>query len=179
MPTNIFHCIKYLLPLLLILFFLTGLSAQICTDEDTANNWNYSWVSCQTTSNPNPVRRKSHWLLYEFDQSQSITQSHIWNANRTGESVMGIQDALVDYSVDGVTWTSLGSFTFPKGSEKDAYTGFDGPDFGGVFVKKILITVVSTYGDGACASLGEVQFNINPNACYGAVDACGVCNGPG
>jgi hypothetical protein len=180
MPTtNILSKIRFLLILPLTLFILSDLPAQICTDEDSSNNWNNSWVSCQPSSNPNPARRKSHWLLYEFDQPQNITLSHIWNANRNGESNMGIKEALIDYSLDGTTWKSLGSFTFPKGTEKANYEGFEGPDFGGIFVSKVLISVVETYGDGSCASLAEVQFNINRNACYGQVDACGVCNGRG
>lgn len=179
MPTNILSTIKFFLPLPFLLFLVTGVSGQICTDNDSANNWNNSWMSCQKSSNPNPARRKSHWVMYEFDQPQSITLSHIWNANRNGESKMGIKEAFVDYSLDGITWTALGSFTFPKAAEKSAYDGFEGPDFEGVFVSKILITVVDTYGDGECASLAEIRFNVNPNACYGEVDACGVCNGEG
>ncbi len=168
-----------LFPIFFLLALLSEVQGQVCTDQDGGNNWNNSWTSCKKSANPNSDRPRSHWLLYEFDEPQSIDLSHIWNANRKGESNLGIKEAIIDYSIDGKKWTNLGTFSFPKGNEKNNYKGFDGPDFGGAFVSKVLITVSDTYGDGECASLAEVQFNINPEACYGEVDACGVCNGEG
>ncbi len=146
---------------------------------DGGNVWDDSWVSCTKTSNPNPIRPVSHWLLFEFDQPESISESHIWNANRAGQSVMGVNMMHVDYSVDGTSWISLGDFNLNKAPEDSSYTGIDGPNFNGVFVKKILFTTVTTHGNSSCASLAEVQFNIDQTACYGVVDVCNVCNGPG
>ena len=146
---------------------------------ENGNRWAKSWVSCEESTNPNPDRPKSHWLLFDFLEPQNIDTSYIWNANRVGESNLGIKVAEVDYSVDGTTWQYLGTFNFPKANEQGDYEGFEGPDFKGLFLKKILITVVETHGDGSCASLAEIKFEINEEACYGDLDSCGVCNGPG
>ena len=51
--------------------------------------------------------------------------------------------------------------------------------FDGVFMEKILITVLNTHGGGSCASIAEIQFKIDQTACFGIVDACGICDGPG
>lgn len=148
-----------------------------CTDQ--GNTWNESWKSCVVTPNPNPAHPSSHWILFVFDEEQNIDSTHIWNANKVGESIDGIKSATIEYSVDGTTWTDLGTFTFPQASEQSDYKGFDGPAFGGIWVKKILITVNETYGNGNCASLAEIQFQVDEDACYGELDACGNCNGPG
>lgn len=158
-----------------MLFSLTA-NAQ-CSDN--GNYWNDSWVSCQTSTNPNSLRGNAHWILYEFDENQYIDSSYVWNANRTGESGMGANMVVIDYSLDGTNWIELGTYNFPQASESNAYQGFQGPSFGSVFLNKILITVLSTHGDPNCASIAEIQFKIDPDACYGAYDACGICNGPG
>lgn len=148
--------------------------------DDKGNYWNQSWVSCSTSANPNPLRgASSHWLLYEFHESHYIDSSYIWNANRNGESGWGAKDVVIDYSTDGTTWKELGQYTFPKASEASNYEGFLGPVFDSVLLNKILITILSTHDGGNCASIAEVQFKINRNACYGTIDACGLCDGPG
>lgn len=171
---------RYLWGLLVLgLISLVWPSATQAQCIDQGKVWTNSWTSCQTSPNPNPAHGVSHWILYEFATPHSIDSSHVWNANRPGESTQGIKTAEIDYSVDGSTWQHLGTYTFPQASEQGNYAGFAGPNFGGIFIKKILITVTETYGSGNCASLAEVQFNLNEDACYGELDACGVCNGGG
>lgn len=163
-----------------ILILLTLLQLPLLSQcADNGNVWDKSWVSCTKTANPNPIHPVSYWFLIEFDQLESIKTSHLWNANRTGESTMGVETMSVDYSTDGISWTSIGSFTIAKATESSAYAGVAGPDFGGIFVKKILFTVQTTYGHASCASIAEVQLNIDQTACYGITDECNVCDGPG
>jgi len=147
--------------------------------EDSSNNWIESWTSCSTSANPNAVRNNSHWILYEFESPHYITTSHIWNANRTGESGKGLKDVIIDYSIDGTTWVHLGNYTFTQGTENDNYLGEAGPDFGNQYIQKILITVVNNHDGGSCVSLAEIQFTVDSNKCHGIVDVCGECNGPG
>ncbi len=165
---------------LLIVIYLTSieLSAQVQCDNE-GNVWEERWISCSKTANPNPARSNSHWLLFEFTIPESISTSKLWNANQPGESSMGIKDMYVDYSEDGTTWSTLGTFRVNRAAESQFYLGSEGPDFGGLFVKKVLFTVQSTHGTTNCASLAEVQFNIDQNACYGILDECGICDGPG
>ncbi len=167
-----------ILPILIALLLSYQLNAQ-CTEN--GNLWQKSWVSCETSDNPNPDRDNSHWILYEFHEAHNITDSHIWNANRDGESQWGIKDVYLDYSTDGENWEALDifPFTFPQAPESDTYGGVEGPNFGGIFIKKILFTVINTHGNGECASIAEVQFNIGDADCNGDYDACGICNGPG
>jgi len=141
--------------------------------------WTESWESCQKTNNPNSNRPNSHWILFEFPTAESITESHIWNANRPGESTKGVQSIAVDYSLDGTNWIFLGNTSVPKASELASYSGIGGPNFGGQFIKKILFTINSTHGNANCASIAEVKFSIDNTACYGSYDECGNCNGPG
>ena len=167
-----------------IYFFLVG-SALVLSNKliaqcvDEGNYWNKSWRSCNKTANPNAVRGISHWLLYEFDEPQNITESYVWNANLPTTSNDGANEVVIDYSIDGKGWTALGNFNFPKANENEAYEGFVGPNFEGIFIKKILITILSTHGNNTCASIAEMQFKVNQNACYGVLDECGICDGDG
>ena len=164
--------------ILLLMCFITAneLPAQC---EDSGNYWNQSWTSCTISENPNPIRDNSHWILYEFHEPQYIIDSWVWNANREGESGLGFQNVVVDYSEDGENWIELGEFEFPRASESEDYEGFEGPKFERTAITKILLTVLSTHEEGNCASLAEIQFRIDEEACYGIIDACGVCDGPG
>lgn len=146
---------------------------------ENGNYWNESWVSCNTSPNPNTDRGDSYWLLYEFHEAQYIDSTYVWNANRQGESGWGAKDVVIDYSVDGTTWVELGAYTFPQATETSDYVGFLGPNFEGVFLEKILITILNTHDGGNCASLAELQFRIDHTACYGIIDDCGICDGPG
>ena len=157
--------------------FSIQLSAQQCIDN--GNMWDQSWTSCTKKINPIDDNGLNHWIVFEFDQAESITTSHIWNANRNGESELGAKTVGIHYSLDGTNWLFYGNQTFPKATETNNYVGFAGPDFGGQFVKKILFTIIDTYGTDTCVSLAEVKFNIDDTACYGTIDECGVCDGPG
>ncbi len=165
----------------LILFILLVLAAHgsFAQCSDNGNQWARSWTSCTKQINPNPNRPVSHWVLYEFSANHYIDSSHIWNSNRIGESSRGIKDIIVDYSLDGIHWTELGSFVIPQAPETTDYKGVAGPNFNSVYIKKILITVLSTHGAGSCAAIGEMLFAINAAECHGITDNCGNCNGPG
>ncbi len=149
---------------------------------DNGNYWIESWTSCEVSSNPNAVRADSYWVLFEFSEPQAISTTHIWNANRMGESGHGAKTVFIDVSTDGISWTQVGagSSTWPQATELENYIGFDGPNlqsFG--FIEKILITIVDNHDNSACVSISELRFDIDPTACYGELDDCGVCDGPG
>ena len=150
-----------------------------CSDDD--NYWAESWKSCTETINPNSARGESHWILYEFNEPIGIADTHIWNANQIGSSNSGIKEVLIDVSKDGNTWIPVTEtpLVWEKAPETNEYEGFEGlnlSSFG--FIQKVLVTVVSTHGD-SCASLAEIRFDVDLNACDGIRDACNVCDGPG
>ncbi len=168
---------KYILLIIITFSTLPLLLNGQCTDN--GNYWNDSWISCNERFSPNYSRGYSHWILYEFDTNQGIGGSHVWNANQLGYSGWGAKEVIIDYSTNGYTWIELGTFQFPKADESDTYAGFTGPDFGGVSVKKILVTIVSTHEGSSCVSLAEMRFAVDTTVCIGTPDVCDVCNGPG
>ena len=167
---------KKLVLLYIIVFLGLELNSQ-CTDD--GNVWNKSWVSCQISQSPNLERTASHWLLYDFHEDQFFDSTHIWNANRIGESEWGAKEVVIDYSEDGTTWNEIGTFTLPKADETNNYTGFPGPNLEGLKIKKLLINITQTHGTSACASIAEIQLMTDKDACFGILDECGVCDGPG
>ena len=98
----------------ILLLIIALFSSHFAISQCDENVWNDSWTSCSLSSSPNSIRAESHWLLYEFDQPQRIGEIHIWNANKEGESILGVKDATVDYSIDGTSWTELGSLHLSK-----------------------------------------------------------------
>ncbi len=171
---------KFKIGFILCFILLSNLAMAQCSDS--GNYWNKSWISCEKTLPPSPVRvTDQHWIEYEFHQPQSIDSIHIWNANRAGESNMGAKLLHIDYTEDGVNWVKNAiTLTLPKADEQDDYEGYQfASGFEDVFVQKILFVMFSNYGAADCISLAEVQFKINPDACYGTIDECGECNGPG
>ena len=146
----------------IILLLTTLLCSFLTFSQCDENVWNDSWMSCTVSSNPNTMRGESHWLLYEFDEPKRIDEIHIWNANKAGESTIGVKDATIDYSVDGSTWIELGNYEFPKANESDDYLGFDGPSLEGQAVRQILFTFQTNYAsaDNNCMSIAEVRFEV-------------------
>ncbi len=170
---------NFLLYIILIICFSIRSNAQ-CVDQ--SNYWIESWQSCSTSQNPNALRGNSIWLLYEFSEPQAISSTQIWNANRAGESAQGAKTVFIDVSTDGTTWSQVGAGTFiwEQGSELESYEGFAGPNlqsFG--FIEKILFTFLDNHESSSCISVAELRFDVDPDACYGEVDVCGNCDGPG
>jgi len=169
----------YIISLVFLSLTGTKLYAQ-CADD--SNYWIESWTSCLISNNPNSVRGNTYWLLFEFSEPQAISTTHFWNANRIGESSSGAKTVFIDVSINGSTWTQVGagSYTWDQATELDTYAGFAGPDLQSYgFIEKILITFVDNHNGGPCVSVSELRFDIDQTACYGELDLCGVCNGPG
>ncbi len=168
-----------LLSLVTSLLFWTPLYGQCTGDVDY---WTESWESCQLSQNPNSLRGNTHWIMFEFDEPIEIIGTHIWNANITGKSGSGAREIIFDVSADGVSWQQISSssFLWDRAPETNNYAGFAGPalrEHG--LVSHVLVTVVSTFDNGNCASIAELKFNVNANACSGSIDECGVCDGLG
>ncbi len=170
----------YINKIIFILLFVGGFQLYVLSQcVDDTNYWENSWVSCETRSNPNPLRGNSYWINYQFSQPEAITDIHFWNANKTGESATGAKDIIIDYSIDGVNWINEGFYTLPQANESNNYEGVTLANLNGQFVQKILVTIQNNHNNTNCVSLAEVKFGIDENACYEGLDACGVCYGPG
>jgi hypothetical protein len=131
------------------------------TGNAHSTDWIDTWTSLGMTTapNPNPAHGSGHWLHYDLGQVYQLTLMHVWNNNEvTGR---GFNSVTIDYSVNGSTWTELGTSSWPEASGSGSYTGFDGPDFGGASARYVLITANSNHGDGWGYGLSEIKINIS------------------
>ena len=119
--------------------------AEACSPPD-ATIWNNPWLSCQTMTNPNPSRGNSHWIRYDLGANYKLGTIQVWNVNKVGESDKGFKDVTIDYSLNGTTWSTLGTFQFEQGTEAATYAGFEAANFNGLSARYVLITAVSNWG---------------------------------
>ncbi len=114
-----------------------------------------SWLSCNASDNPNPIRPRSHWLKYDLGERYQIISSQIWNYNVAGQSTSGFESVTLDYSDDGITWINLGNYTWPLANGENGYGGFNGPDFN---VKAQYILITSLDDTVTCRGISKIAF---------------------
>ena len=128
-----------------------------CNVTDQLNNSpSNNWLSCTVSANPNPIKQPSHWIKYDLGERYQLINSHVWNYNVENETNKGFQSVSIDYSDDGLSWTSLGNYNWPLASGESNYGGFIGPDFTGIFARYVLIT--SNDGTATCRGIGKIAF---------------------
>ena len=145
--------------LLILTLLLANIVQAQCHSSTHSNNPSDNWESCSSKVNPNSTRTNSHWIQYDLGYVYPITSTHFWNYNVFEETDKGFKDVSIDYSMDGETWTELGTFTFQEATGSNFYEGFSGPDFGNIGARYILITAVNNYGN-TCYGLAECKFDI-------------------
>lgn len=153
---------------ILILFFTSQLLNGQCFPDRHNTSWYNSWTSCETAPNPNPIRGNSHWLHYDLGHDYVLSTSQIWNSNQPDSLSNGIQQVVIDYSLDGITWEEWGLHTIGMATGDKYYEGEIGPDFGGISARFVLITALSNHG-GFCYSLGELKINVEATICQQSV----------
>ena len=121
------------------------------------NRADASWLSCQTSAPPNPSRSVGHWIQYDLGIEHKVYGSHVWNYNVPGNVADGFQSVAIDYSMDGTTWQELGTYNWSMATGSSEYSGFVGPDFGGVTMRYILIT--SLDGSAGCRGISKMSFS--------------------
>lgn len=142
-------------------FAFTETSEAQCLGETHTPFGNDGWISCQTSPNPNPENPVSHWIMYDLGYEYVLDSTHIWNYNTWGKSTSGVQGLIIDYSINGTDWTSLGTFFVEQASASYKYEGIAGPEFNDAEVRYILLTAVSNWGDPDCTGLAEIKFFVN------------------
>ncbi len=128
----------------------------------------HNFLSCTKTQNPNPARGTSHWIKYDLGKDHRLLKTQVWNYNVAGQTNQGFTSVIIDYSLDGTTWTQFGSFNWPQATGASNYSGFTGPDFQGLKARYVLIT--ATNASPACQGLGKIAFEAI--ACPEAGTAC-------
>ncbi|MEN6427102.1 MAG: LamG-like jellyroll fold domain-containing protein [Phycisphaerales bacterium] len=116
------------------------------------------WLSSQ--DGPEPA-----WIQYEFDRAYLLNDMLVWNSNLEIESVIGYgaKDVKVEYSLDGVAWTSVGDFEFAQAPGEATYTTDTKVDFAGTPARFVKLTINSNWG-GVLPQYGlsEVRFTYIP-----------------
>jgi hypothetical protein len=134
----------------------SGLSADGVHSTDTDAMWLSATVEPGT-----PV-----WIQYEFDKLYELHQMLIWNHNSTMESVigLGVKTATIEYSLDGIGWTTLGTtheITQAPGTVD--YAGNAPIDFDGAVAKYVKISISDNWGGILMQyGLSEVRFMVIP-----------------
>ena len=153
-------CKKILSLMFLSLITIIVLSAQSHPDRHSSVTSD-AWLSCATSNNPNGTRGNSHWIRYDLGQNYNISNVDIWNFNHPDSLNMGVKDAYIDISLNGVTWTNVGQFTVPRANGSTLYSGVKAvQNLGFQQARYVLITPFTNYGGGSCFGIAEVQFNL-------------------
>ncbi len=125
-------------------------------DERTA-----MWLS--SIDDPEP------WIRYDFDKAYKLHDMKVWNHNSESESTLGygIQQARIETSVDGETWTELdGLQTFNQAPGAMDYAANTTVPLGGVIAQFVRITALSNWSPWpdifTQKGLSEVQFSDIP-----------------
>ncbi len=100
------------------------------------------------------------WILYAFDRVYKLHEMLIWNHNSEFELILdiGLKNVTVEYSTDGIDWTSLGEVEFAQGTASNDYTYNTTVEFDDVPAKYVRFSVNSNHGTVPQYGLSEVRF---------------------
>jgi hypothetical protein len=117
------------------------------------------WLSSDTAQPPT-------WIQYSFDRAYELDQMWVWNYNAPLEPVegFGVKEAKVEYSADGMTYTTLGVFQLAQAPGTPDYAHNTEVDFGGAVAKYVKITCNRNWGSSQQYGLSEVRFFIPAGA---------------
>jgi len=121
-------------------------------DEDTM------WLSAPAATLP-------AWIQYEFDDVYKLSELWVWNSNQAVEGFIGFgaREVTVEYSLDGVEWSSLGDVEFAQAPGDVGYTHNTEVDLAGVQAKFVRLTIASNWkGVVPQVGLSEVRFYYVP-----------------
>jgi len=112
------------------------------------------------TADPN----ESPYIQFELDRIYELNEMLVWNHNLDFESSLGlgIKEATIEYSQDGVDWTVLGDVELPQAPGVSTYTHGTAIAMQGVGAKYVRLTAHSNYGGGDQYGLSEVRFTYIP-----------------
>lgn len=147
-----------------------------CYEDRHNTTWFDSWISCEKTVGPVSSYGETHWIQYDFVQQYYLGEMTIWNINDPANLDRGAQEIFVDISLDGETWTNVGTYTLNQASGMSIYEGETVMDFESAQARFVLITLSSTHGD-ICGGFSELRIDVNgvntdisefesPNACF-------------
>jgi len=128
------------------------------------------WLSALGAAEPT-------WIQYEFDRAYKLDEMWVWNFNQGIEPYVGfgVKDAMIEYSADGETWTTLeGVPEFTRAPGADGYMYDTVVDFGGVSARFVKLTCTDNWGILSQYGLSEVRFSHVPVQARGPEPADGA-----
>jgi hypothetical protein len=133
----------------------SGLDADL---HDTVGN--DMWLSNATGPKPD-------WIQYEFDRVYKLHQMWVWNSNQPVEGIVGLgaRNVTIEYSTDGVAWTTLaGVPELVQAPGESGYAHNTTVDFGGVAARYVKLTIGDNWNGGRYPQVGlsEVRFYYVP-----------------
>lgn len=132
---------------------------ECATTDNHSNSPDDAWTSCQEQQSPNANRGMGHWIQYDFGQTYTLNSSQVWNYNGAGATGQGFQNVVIDYSLDGINWTELGTYNWAQATGSTDYNGFLFGDLNGVVARYLLITAIDNFDGGDCFGLSEISFS--------------------
>jgi len=157
---------KNIIPILAIalgLFGSNSISAQ-CQFDSHSTSINDAWLSCETSTNPNPERGDGHWIMYDLGSPKALFQSHIWNYNVPGSTGMGVRNCYFDYSINAQDWESWGTIEIAEAPGNNSYQGVDGPYLDGIIARYLLISISSNWDNDDCSGFAELRVDYEDTA---------------
>lgn len=127
-----------------------------CFEDRHSTNIHESWMSCDISPNPNPSNGNSHWVMFDLGTQMTLHQSTIWNMNHPDYVESGVKKLLVQYSQNGTSWSTLGTYTILQSKSSGFYEGTPGPNFDGISARYVLLTATENYG-GECFGFSEFR----------------------
>ncbi|HRS13271.1 MAG TPA: discoidin domain-containing protein, partial [Sedimentisphaerales bacterium] len=108
-----------------------------------------------TTGGAEPV-----WIQFEFDKVYKLHEMQVWNYNVIFEMMLGFgfKDTTIEYSENGVDWTTFADVRFAQATGKTTYTANTVVDLEGVAAQFIRLTANNGYGMTGTFGLSEVRF---------------------
>ena len=102
------------------------------------------------------------WIEYQFDRVYKLHEMSVWNQNQIIEPSIGygFKDVSIEYSADGIAYTTLGTtHEFARGPGAAGYAANTNVDFGGAAAKYVKLTVNSGWESILIQyGLSEVRF---------------------
>ena len=132
---------------------------QCGSSDKHSDNPNDAWLSCMPTQSPNAARGLGHWIHYDFGAMFSLDQAQIWNYNGEGGTGQGFNNVIIDYSIDGITWTELGTYNWAQATGNSSYSGFTMSEFNGIVAQHVLITAIDNFDSSNCMGVSEISFS--------------------
>ncbi|WP_169306607.1 discoidin domain-containing protein [Cohnella pontilimi] len=141
-----------------------GMSGASSISDTHSNKFGEMWLTA-----PNPGA--NNWIQFDLGGTYPLSAMHVWNYNAK-DGKYGIKNASVQYSTDGRTWKTLGSYQFEKASGKAAQgptdlVGGGAVEFGAAAARYVKIVPNAAAGDGnwgseALFGLSQVRFYSAP-----------------